>query len=135
VQSIRRIDDRVEVQTAAGGAELFDYVFLACHSDQALRLLEDATPTERDVLGSIRYQSNEAVLHTDESLMPRRRRAWAAWNYHIPTDATRHVAVTYDMNILQSLASEKQYLVTLNSDRRIDPNQVIRRVTYEHPIY
>ena len=135
VQAIRRIDDRVEIQSATGGRELFDYVFLACHSDQALALLRDATPAEREVLGAIRYQPNEAVLHTDVSLMPARRRTWAAWNYHIPADAHRHVAVTYNMNILQGLASQEQYLVTLNSDRRIDPARVIRRVQYEHPIY
>jgi predicted NAD/FAD-binding protein len=67
--------------------------------------------------------------------MPRRRRAWAAWNYHIPQDRTRHVAVTYNMNILQSLDAEKQYLVTLNADQKINPNKIIRRVQYEHPIY
>ena len=135
VQSIRRIDDRVEIQSASGGKELFDYVFLACHSDQALALLKDATPEERDVLGAIQYQSNEAILHTDESLMPQRRRAWAAWNYHIPADPNRHVAVTYNMNILQELTSQKQYLVTLNTDQHIDPNKIIRRVQYDHPIY
>jgi predicted NAD/FAD-binding protein len=135
VDAIRRIDDRVEIHSASGGRELFDHVFLACHSDQALAILKDATPTERDVLGAIRYQGNEAVLHTDESLLPRRRRAWAAWNYHIPRDAGRHVAVTYNMNLLQGLDTDKQYCVTLNSDRRIHPDKVIRRVQYEHPIY
>lgn len=135
VQSVRRIDDRIEIQSAAGGRELFDYVFFACHSDQALGLLSDPTKNEREVLGAIRYQSNEAVLHTDESLMPRRKRAWAAWNYHLPTDSSRHVAVTYNMNILQGLASQKQYLVTLNGDQDIDADKVIQRVHYEHPIY
>lgn len=135
VQSVRRVDDRIEVRSASGGPELFDYVFFACHSDQALALLRDPTGSEREVLGAIRYQANEAVLHTDESLMPRRKLAWAAWNYHIPTDPTRHVAVTYNMNILQGLASAKEYLVTLNSDRAIDPDKVIQRVQYEHPIY
>ena len=135
VQSVRRVDDRIEVRSAAGGCEWFDYVFFACHSDQALALLKDPTVAEREVLGAIRYQSNEAVLHTDESLMPQRKLAWAAWNYHIPTDPSRHVAVTYNMNILQGLASQKQYLVTLNSDRGIDADKVIQRVQYEHPIY
>ena len=135
VQSVRRIDDRVEIETADAGRELFDYVFLACHSDQALALLKDASDVERDVLGAIRYQSNEAILHTDESLMPERRNIWSSWNYHIPDDPARHVAVTYNMNILQSLDAEKQYLVTLNNDRHIDPQKIIRRVQYEHPIY
>lgn len=135
VQSVRRVGDRIEVRSAAGGREWFDYVFFACHSDQALALLKDPTEAERDVLGAIRYQSNEAVLHTDESLMPQRKLAWAAWNYHIPTDPSRHVAVTYNMNILQGLASQKQYLVTLNSDQGIRADKVIQRVQYEHPIY
>ena len=135
VDSVRRINGVVESHSASGGRELFDHVFLACHSDQALALLKDATPTEREVLGAIRYQRNEAVLHTDESLLPRRHRAWAAWNYHIPRDSGRHVAVTYNMNLLQGLDAGKQYCVTLNSDRRINPDKVIRRVQYEHPIY
>ncbi len=135
VQRVRRIDDRVEITTADAGAELFDYVFLACHSDQALALLEDATPAEREVLGAIRYQPNEAVLHTDDSLMPKHRLAWSSWNYHIPEDPARHVSVTYNMNILQNLDAEKQYLVTLNNDENIDPHKIIRRVQYEHPIY
>ena len=135
VQSIRRIDQRVEVHSATGGTESFDYVFVACHSDQALGLLKDATQAEREVLGAIHYQSNEAILHTDASLMPKKRCAWAAWNYHIPRDSSRHVAVTYNMNILQGLEANKQYLVTLNNDRHIDPDKVIRTVQYEHPVY
>ena len=110
-------------------------MFIACHSDQALSLLADATDAERDVLGAIRYQSNEAILHTDDSLMPARRRAWAAWNYHIPQDPERHVAVTYNMNILQGLETRTEYLVTLNNDRHIDPTKIIQRIDYEHPIY
>ncbi|NNL63933.1 MAG: NAD(P)-binding protein [Woeseiaceae bacterium] len=135
VQSVRRVDDRIEIRSASGGPELFDFVFLACHSDQALALLHDPTAAEQEVLGAIRYQANEAVLHTDASLMPRRRNAWAAWNYHVPRDPARHVAVTYSMNILQQLATEKQYLVTLNSDRAIGEDKIIRRVQYDHPIY
>jgi predicted NAD/FAD-binding protein len=135
VQSVRRVNDRIEVRSASGGAEFFDYVFAACHSDQALALLEDATAEERDVLGAIRYQPNEAILHTDDSLMPARHQAWAAWNYHIPQDPTRHVAVTYNMNILQGLTAKNQYLVTLNNDRHIDPARIIRRIRYEHPVY
>ena len=135
VQSIRRLANGVELYSASGGKEIFDYVFVACHSDQALSLLKDATPTEREVLGAIRYLPNEAILHTDESLMPKRRHAWAAWNYHIPQNATRHVAVTYNMNILQGLETKHQYLVTLNNDQDIDPAKVIRTVQYEHPVY
>ena len=134
VLMIRRIDDRVELYSTSGGREMFDYVFLACHSDQALTLLQDATDAEREVLGAIRYQPNEAILHTDASLMPSRRRAWAAWNYHVPQDPRRHVAVTYNMNILQRLDAQQQYCVTLNNDQDIDPDKIIRRVQYEHPV-
>lgn len=135
VQSIRRYESHVELKSATGGRELFDYVFLACHSDQSLSLLKDATAEEREVLGAIRYQRNEAILHTDETLMPSRRRAWAAWNYHISRDSTRHVAVTYNMNILQGFEANLQYLVTLNNDQNIDAGKIIRRVNYEHPVY
>jgi len=135
VKSVRRVDDRIELQTASGGRELFDYVFIACHSNQALSLLSDATADERSVLGAIEYQPNEAILHTDDSLMPSKRRAWAAWNYHVPRDRAQHVAVTYNMNILQGLETRKQYLVTLNNDRHIDPDKIIRRIAYDHPIY
>ena len=134
VRSVRRVGEQVELQSASG-RETFDGVFLACHSDQALRLLEDATLEEREVLGTIRFQSNEAILHSDESLMPQRQRAWAAWNYHVPRDPRRHVAVTYNMNILQGLETDKQYLVTLNNDQNIDSDKILRRIEYEHPIF
>ena len=135
VQSIRRLHNCVEIESATGGKETFDHVVIACHSDQALDLLQDATPVEREVLGAMRYQSNEAILHTDASLMPKRKLAWSAWNYHIPKDSTRHVAVTYNMNILQGLSSKSQYLLTLNNQQRIDPNKILYRVQYDHPIY
>jgi len=135
VQSIQRTSDGIDLHTASGGKEHFDYVFVACHSDQALSLISDPTFDEQEVLGAIRYQPNEAILHTDDSLMPKRRRAWAAWNYHIPEDASRHVAVTYNMNILQGLSKKNQYLVTLNNDRHINPRKIIRTIQYEHPIY
>ena len=135
VRSIRRVDDRVEIRSDSYGRELFDFVFLACHSDQALALLKDPTQGELDVLGAIRYQGNEAILHSDVAVMPKRRRAWAAWNYQIPEDRGDHVAVTYNMNILQGLDTTNEYCVTLNSDRDIDPNKIITRVQYEHPIY
>ena len=135
MQAIRRIDDRVEIHSATGGRELFDYVFLACHSDQALALLKDATDAEREVLGAIRYQPNEAVLHTDQSLMPTRPRAWAAWNYLIPTDTTRHVAVTYNMNILQGIEAPETFCVTLNNSDAINPHKVLGRFQYDHPVF
>lgn len=135
VVSIRRFDSYVEVHTANGDVEPFDAVFIACHSDQALGMLNEPTRIESEVLGSIQYQQNEAILHTDVSLMPKRRRAWAAWNYHVPEDTSSHVAVTYNMNILQGLEAREQYLVTLNNDQEIDDNKIIRRISYDHPIY
>ena len=135
VRSLRRLGDCVEITAGSGRRECFDYVFVGCHSDQALAILDDPTAEERVVLGAMRYQENEAILHSDSSLMPHRRRAWAAWNYHSPQDPMRHVAVTYNMNILQSLDTAEQYCVTLNNDRRIDPRRIIRRIRYEHPIY
>ena len=134
VRAIRREPDFVEILTDDGD-ERYDHVFVACHGDQALDLLWDATTTEREVLGAIRYQDNEAVLHFDERVMPKRRRAWAAWNYHIPGHVRDQVAVTYNMNILQGLDTRRQYCVTLNDDRRIDPAKIVQRITYRHPIY
>jgi predicted NAD/FAD-binding protein len=135
VRRVIRHATGVEIITDRDGSEWYDAVFLACHSDQALAMLDKPTPAERDVLGTIRYQDNEAVLHTDASVLPRRRRAWAAWNYHIPRDPHGHVAVTYNMNMLQGLDCEEQYCVTLNNDRQIDPAQVIRRIQYQHPVF
>ncbi|MCH9692992.1 MAG: FAD-dependent oxidoreductase [Gammaproteobacteria bacterium] len=135
VQSVSRTAGGVEVATAEGGVELFDYVFMACHSDQALQLLYDATTTERAVLGAIKYQPNEAVLHTDIRVLPKRRRAWAAWNYFVPDGDASHVAVSYNMNILQGLESARTYCVTLNDDSRIAEDKVVRRIQYQHPMF
>ena len=138
VQWIRRHPEYIEIKAKGAGMERFDQIFLACHSDQALRLLADPTPQERDVLGAIEYQKNEAVLHTDTSLMPRRRLAWAAWNYHIPAGAGMskgRVALTYNMNILQSLKAPVQFCVTLNHRQAIDPDKIIRVINYSHPIF
>ena len=135
VTRIERHTDHVDVTTASAGTERYDAVFIATHSDQALAMLADPSPAERDVLGEIRYQDNEAVLHTDQALMPKRRRAWAAWNYHLPRDPAGQVAVTYNMNILQGLDSDTQYCVTLNNDQHIDDDKIIRRFSYQHPVY
>ena len=135
VTSVRRHAGGVEVASQDGGRERYDHVFFACHSDQALRLLADPTPAEAAVLGAIRYQANEAILHTDTRVLPRHRRAWAAWNYFVPADAGRHVAVSYNMNILQHIESRHTYVVTLNDDSRIAPEKVLRRIEYHHPVF
>lgn len=130
VRAVTRHANRVEVDGAA-----FDEVVIACHADQALALLADATPAERDVLGAFPYQANEVVLHTDPALLPRRRRLWAAWNYHLGTDPAAPVAVTYNMNILQTLAAPVTFCVTLNRTADVAPARVLRRFTYHHPIF
>jgi predicted NAD/FAD-binding protein len=135
VVSIRRLPHTVEVTTASGGKERFDYVFVATHSDQALAMLRDPSPEESEVLGSIRYQKNDVVLHTDARTLPRRRRAWAAWNYRVPVDSRSNVTVTYNMNQLQSLESPEPFCVTLNDEDSIDPSRVIKRLQYDHPMY
>lgn len=135
VTSIVRQADRVIVHAAGMEPESFDYVFLACHSDQALRLLAEPTSAEREILGTIPYQPNEAILHTDESLMPRRKLAWGAWNYHIPTTDNPRVEVTYHLNRLQGLTTSRQFFVTLNGEDRIRPDAIRRRFTYEHPVF
>lgn len=135
VQSVRRLATGVEITPRGGERERFDYVFLACHSDQALSMLVNASPLERAVLGAIPYQHNEAVLHTDTRLLPRRRQAWAAWNYHLLPSQQSHATLTYNMNILQSLDAPVQFLVTLNNTEAIDPGKIIKRLRYEHPLH
>lgn len=135
VESIRRQPGRVMIKARGAEALAFDRVFLACHSDQALRLLSDAGSLEREVLGPMRYQENEAVLHTDERVLPRTRRAWAAWNYHVPVQAAERVCVTYNMNILQAIKAPATLCVTLNGSGMIDPERILRRVVYYHPIF
>jgi predicted NAD/FAD-binding protein len=135
VVSVRRRRDHVELRTAAGATERFDYLFIASHSDQALAILSDATEHERDTLGAIPYQNNEAVLHTDTSLLPRHKRTWAAWNYLRRRDGSGRVSVTYNMNSLQNLRADTTFCVTLNDTQSIDPAKIIDRMHYQHPIY
>ena len=135
VGTVAREEDHVLVRPLGGEAERFDEVVLATHSDQALALLSDASPREREVLGAIPYQQNEAVLHTDIRMLPRRPRAWASWNYHLPAESVGRTTVTYHMNRLQSLRAEREFCVTLNRTDAIDPAHVIRKIAYAHPVY
>jgi predicted NAD/FAD-binding protein len=135
VARIRRHAQGVEVETLSGGRFAFDRVVLATHSDQALGLLAEPSEAERRILGAIRYQPNEVVLHTDASLLPRRRRARASWNVRIPDRDQGSVAISYDMNRLQGLSSPHTYLVTLNASERIDPKRVLGRWTCDHPVF
>lgn len=131
---ITRADGGVTVTTDAGD-DLFDQVVLACHSDQALALLADASELERDVLGAITYQDNETVLHTDSKILPKRRKAWAAWNAFIPTAPDANCTVSYCMNLLQSIDSPEPFVVTLNRTADIAPEKIIATMTYQHPVY
>jgi predicted NAD/FAD-binding protein len=135
VERIRRIPGGVIVKARGHEGVRYDAAFLACHSDQARGLLADPTPAEREVLGAIAYQRNEAVLHTDTRLLPRRRLAWAAWNYHVIPGHRGPVALTYNMNILQRLDAPDPFLVTLNHGDAVHPARVVKRITYHHPLY
>lgn len=119
-----------------GEAHRFDQVVFACHSDQALAMLAEPTDAERDILGAIAYQNNDVVLHTDSRVLPDNRRAWAAWNYFIPTHSTEPVSVTYNMNILQNFhEAPETFCVTLNRSQAIDPDRIIKRFEYAHPVF
>ena len=135
IESVRRQASSVLIKPMYSTVEEFDYVFFACHSDQALKLLSDKTSAESEILGAIPYQENTVYLHHDASLMPKKKLAWAAWNYHVTNPHAEQVAVTYNMNILQNLQSNEPLLVTLNHTKLINPAKVIKRLKYMHPIY
>jgi predicted NAD/FAD-binding protein len=135
IESVRRLKNSVRIKPKFAEEQQFDYVFFACHSDQALRMLTDPSHAERDILSAIPYQENTVYLHHDTSLLPKRKLAWAAWNYHVTTPPTDRVAVTYNMNILQNLTSKEPLLVTLNHTRLLNPAKVFKRIKYMHPVY
>lgn len=136
IVSVVRQDDCVKIKPKHGDEETFDYVFFACHSDEALKLLNtNSTLLERDILGAIPYQENTVYLHHDISLLPKRKLAWAAWNYHVTAQPSNKVLVTYNMNILQNFTSPQPILVTLNHTNFINPAKVIKRLKYTHPVF
>ena len=135
VASIARFPDRVEITAVDRPPERFDEVVIAAHSDQALRMLQDPTPAEGQILGALRYQRNETVLHTDEKLLPRKKLAWASWNYYLPRQRVATPTVTYNMNILQTLRSPRPFCVSLNRESEIDPDRILERMTYHHPVF
>jgi len=135
VRTVTRDPDGVEVVAQGCQTERFDEVVIAAHSDQALAMLSDPSERERELLGAIAYQPNEAVLHTDERLMPRRRAAWASWNYHLTPEPAQQTRLTYWMNNLQSISSSESFLVTLNRTEAIDPEKIIRTIPYAHPVF
>ncbi|QOC23341.1 FAD-dependent oxidoreductase [Wenzhouxiangella sp. AB-CW3] len=134
VRQVLREADRVRIRTDHGELSA-DGVILACHSDQALSVLADVSPTERAVLGAVAYQPNEAVLHTDVSVLPRRPRARAAWNVRLDSADDEQCRVTYYMNALQRIPSRRQYMVSLNQAERIAEESIIARRYYSHPVF
>ena len=135
VRAVRRVGDGVELRFDDREPRQFDHVVLACHADQSRKLLVDADPREEEILSCFPYQSNEAVLHTDTSMLPRRPRAWASWNYHIPQHSGDLVSVTYDLNRLQQLGLPGPLCLTLNPSGPIDEGHVLRRFEFEHPVF
>ena len=134
VSRVVRDQDGVTLHSAAG-AERFDKVIFACHSDHALALLEQPSEQERDILGALPYANNDVVLHTDTRLLPKRKLAWASWNYRLGGPSDQPAAVTYDMNILQGIESDTTFCVSLNQTAAIDPSKILARFQYAHPQY
>jgi len=135
VASIERLPGEIRLRDAQGNEGRFDHVVVACHADQALRMLADARPHEREILGAFPYQPNDAILHTDTGVLPANRLAWASWNYRVPLEDPAAVNVTYNMNILQGLNAGDVFNVTLNETAGIDPDRILGSFRYEHPVF
>ena len=135
IRQVRRRPDGVETTAAGRAPERFDHVVFACHADQALAILADPSPAERELLSAFPYERSAAVLHTDLAQMPRRRRAWASWNYRLPAHPSAPASVTYCLNILQHIRSTRVVQLTLNPQDRIDPACVLARFDFEHPVF
>lgn len=134
VQRVERRPEQVILAMADGRRLPFDQVVLATHSDQALALLDQPSPAEREVLGALPYQANDVVLHTDTRLLPRNRKTWSSWNYLLGSGQERAV-VTYNMNILQGITAPETFCVTLNNSAAINPVKVLGRFSYDHPVF
>jgi len=137
VKKVIRHKNEVEVCFGKDGkySNKFDKVIIATHSDQALQMLDKPNAKEKEILGALQYQQNEVLLHTDESILPRKKQTWSSWNYSLNEDSKKPVALTYSMNILQSLNAKTHFLVTLNSFENIDPKKILKKLTYQHPLY
>tara|TARA_Y100001978_G_scaffold71040_1_gene63813 strand:- start:1831 stop:3093 length:1263 start_codon:yes stop_codon:yes gene_type:complete len=134
VNSIIRKNNQVKIKFDKG-EKIFDHVIIATHSDQALNLLSDPTDEENKILGAIKYQKNIALIHTDQSILPRRKIAWSSWNYLLNESQDDFVTLTYNMNILQTLKSKKVYCVTINNTTSIDDRKIIKKIKYHHPLF
>ncbi|MBH30398.1 MAG: FAD-dependent oxidoreductase [Candidatus Marinimicrobia bacterium] len=135
VVEITRRNEGIKLKIESGETINFDAVILACHSDQCLKILTDPTPDEIEILSSIPYQKNTALLHTDSSVLPIRKSIWASWNSNIPIKKEDLVSLTYNMNILQSLDAPETICVSLNMEERINSEKVLERIVYHHPVY
>jgi predicted NAD/FAD-binding protein len=137
VKNVKRIDGKIIIASGKDNIieEEFDSVVFATHSNQSLKLLEKPSALEKEILGAIPYQNNRALLHYDESILPKRKNAWSSWNYNLDRDEDKPVSLTYNMNILQGLDSTRTYCVSLNSDDLIDKSKVIKKLDYEHPLF
>lgn len=135
VTAVRRHDRHVQITAATDHPEQFDAVVMATHADQTLQILTDASAAERQILGAFRYQDNEAVVHTDVTLLPQRQRAWASWNCRIPREANRPVVLTYDLQRLQRHEAPTPICLTLNHAEAIDPEKILYRIMYQHPVF
>ena len=134
ITRLNRQPNQVILEMADGRQLPFDQVVLATHSNQALALLDEPSPAERDILGALPYQANDVVLHTDTRLLPRNRKTWSSWNYSLDTEQERAV-VTYNMNILQGIDAPETFCVTLNNTAAINPVKILGRFTYDHPVF
>ena len=134
IKFIERKSNKVIVHSKYG-SENFDYIFMACHSNEALAILKDASNNEKEILGAIPYTNNEVYLHTDSSIMPKYKLSWAAWNYNIDSKESEPITLTYNMNILQNIKIETPVLVTLNPKGCIDPKKIIKKLNYAHPTF
>ena len=136
VKKVSRNAAGIEISVTGKDQALeFDSVVFAIHSDQALKILNDPTNAEKDILSSIPYQKNEVLLHTDSSVLPKRKLAWASWNYQLDSDPDLPVVLTYNMNILQSINCKETLCVTLNDYNSVDKSKVLKKITYQHPLF
>lgn len=135
ITRVERLDAGVRIVSKQFGEQDFDEVIFACHSDQALQLLTDASAAESDILGAIPYAPNQVVLHSDTSVLPRAGAAWASWNYLLPAQNTNEAVLTYNMNILQRLISAEVFCVSVNAGSVIDPTKVYGTYNYSHPMF
>ena len=137
VKNVKRDSDNITVKFGSGSleSENFDSIIFATHSNQSLAMLDSPSTEEREILSAIKYQKNDAILHYDDSILPRRRNAWSSWNYLLDKEQDKAVALTYNMNILQSIKSDRTFCVSLNSGDLIDQSKVIKNLNYDHPLF